>query len=163
MIISNRTTVCLPVREIIHSLTFVDYLVQADKPWYNRYYTVIFTVGNQTSVCTLHCALFTVYCFCLLCFFAVRHIQIIVCRVLSTVTIRIYHRSPMQKSHPKGKRIMPETRFTDFPALSVDPRAGLSDFSICIGDQCLIIFLTYDINICYLLSVISFILTVYVA
>ena len=40
----------------------------------------------------------------------------------------IYHRSPMQteKSQPKGKRIMPETRFTDFPALSVDPRVGIS-------------------------------------
>ena len=41
---------------------------------------------------------------------------------------RIYHRSPMQigKSQPKGKWIMPETRFTKFPALSVDPRVGFS-------------------------------------
>ena len=32
---------------------------------------------------------------------------------------RIYHRSPMQteKSQPKGKRMIPETRFTEFPAL----------------------------------------------
>ena len=32
---------------------------------------------------------------------------------------RIYHGSPMQteKSQPKGKRMMPETRFTEFPAL----------------------------------------------
>ena len=35
-------------------------------------------------------------------------------------------RSQMQaeKSQPEGKRIMPETRFTEFPALSVDPRVG---------------------------------------
>ena len=41
---------------------------------------------------------------------------------------RIYHRSPMQneKSQPEGKRIIPETRFTEFPALSVDPRVGIS-------------------------------------
>ena len=26
-----------------------------------------------------------------------------------------------EKSQPKGKRIMLETRFTEFPALSVDP------------------------------------------
>ena len=41
---------------------------------------------------------------------------------------RIYHRSPMQteKSQSEGERIMPETRFTDFPALSVDPRVGSS-------------------------------------
>ena len=40
---------------------------------------------------------------------------------------RIYRRSPMQteKSQPEGKRIMPETRFTEFPALSVDPRVGI--------------------------------------
>ena len=39
---------------------------------------------------------------------------------------RIYHRSPMQteKSQPEGKRIKPETRFTEFPALSVHPRVG---------------------------------------
>ena len=37
---------------------------------------------------------------------------------------RIYHRSQMQikKSLPEGKRIMREMRFTEFPALSVDPR-----------------------------------------
>ena len=41
---------------------------------------------------------------------------------------RIYHRSPMQteKFQPEGKRMMPETRFTSFPALSVDPRVGIS-------------------------------------
>ena len=39
---------------------------------------------------------------------------------------RNYHRSSMQteKSQPEGKRIMPETRFTSFPALSVDPSLG---------------------------------------
>ena len=47
---------------------------------------------------------------------------------ISAETNRIYHRSSMQteKSQPEGKRIMPETRFTDFPALSVDPRIGIS-------------------------------------
>ena len=30
------------------------------------------------------------------------------------------------KSQPDGKRIIPETRFTEFPALSVDPRVGIS-------------------------------------
>ena len=41
---------------------------------------------------------------------------------------RIYHRSPMQteKFQPKDERMMPETRFTEFPALSVDPRVGIS-------------------------------------
>ena len=41
---------------------------------------------------------------------------------------RIYHRSPMQteKSQPEGKRIMLEIRFTEFPALSVDRRVGIS-------------------------------------
>ena len=36
------------------------------------------------------------------------------------------HRSSMQteKSQSEGKRIMPETRFTEFPALSVDPGLG---------------------------------------
>ena len=31
-----------------------------------------------------------------------------------------------EKSQPDGKRIMPETRFTEFLALSVDPRVWLS-------------------------------------
>ena len=30
-----------------------------------------------------------------------------------------------EKSQPEGKWIMPETRFTEFPALSVDPRVGV--------------------------------------
>ena len=39
----------------------------------------------------------------------------------------MYHWSPMQteKSQPLGKRIMPETRFTEFTALSIDPRDGI--------------------------------------
>ena len=43
-------------------------------------------------------------------------------------TNRIYQRSLMQteKSQPEGKRIMPERRFTEFPALSVDLRVGIS-------------------------------------
>ena len=42
-------------------------------------------------------------------------------------TNRIYHRSAMQteKPQPEGERIMPETRFTEFPALSVDPRVDI--------------------------------------
>ena len=53
---------------------------------------------------------------------------------------RIYHRSLMQteKSQPKGKRIMPETRFTE---------VYHNLLPIGIGDRCLIIFPTYDIKI----------------
>ena len=41
---------------------------------------------------------------------------------------RIYHRSSMQidKFPPEGKRIMPETRFTAFRALSVDSKVRIS-------------------------------------
>ena len=41
---------------------------------------------------------------------------------------RIYHQSLMQteKSQPEGELIMPETRFTEFPPLSVYPRVGIS-------------------------------------
>ena len=41
---------------------------------------------------------------------------------------RICHRSLMQteKSQPEGKRIMPETKFTEFPALSIDLRVVIS-------------------------------------
>ena len=41
---------------------------------------------------------------------------------------RIYHWSSMEieNSQPEGKRVMPQTRFTEFPALSVDPRVGFS-------------------------------------
>ena len=41
---------------------------------------------------------------------------------------RIYHRSLKltKKSQSEGKRIMPETRFIEFPALSVDVRVGFS-------------------------------------
>ena len=31
-----------------------------------------------------------------------------------------------EKFQTEGRRIMLETRFTDFPALSVDPRVGIS-------------------------------------
>ena len=31
-----------------------------------------------------------------------------------------------ENSHSEGKWIMPETRFTEFPAFSVDPRVGIS-------------------------------------
>ena len=33
----------------------------------------------------------------------------------------------IEKSQPEGQRIMSETRFTEFPALFVDPRVGISD------------------------------------
>ena len=48
--------------------------------------------------------------------------------LLSYKTNRIYHPSSMQteKSQPEGKRIMAETRFTEFPALFVDPRVVIS-------------------------------------
>ena len=32
----------------------------------------------------------------------------------------------IEKSQPEDKRMMPETRFTDFLALSVNPRVGIS-------------------------------------
>ena len=40
----------------------------------------------------------------------------------------IYYQSPMQteKSRPDGKRIMPETRFIEFPALSFSLKVGIS-------------------------------------
>ena len=41
---------------------------------------------------------------------------------------KIYHQSHMQteKSQSEGKWIMLETRFTELPALSLDPRVGIS-------------------------------------
>ena len=50
------------------------------------------------------------------------------CKDSLSMKNRIYHRSAMQteKSQSKSKRIMSETRFTEFPALSVDPRVGIS-------------------------------------
>ena len=41
---------------------------------------------------------------------------------------RIYHRSPIQteNSQNKCKRILPQTKFTEVPALSIDPRVGIS-------------------------------------
>ena len=54
---------------------------------------------------------------------------------------------------PKGKRIMPETRFTEFPALSADPRLGFSvrfiflcmTLKIVIDDSSFLLFLTFYI------------------
>ena len=71
---------------------------------------------------------------------------------------KIYHRSLMQtgKSETEGERIMPETRFTNFTAFSVDPRVG-RDFSVYIGYRCLIIFLTYDVKDYKISFIISFI------
>ena len=66
-------------------------------------------------------------------------------------------KTPMQLENFRleGKRIMPETRFTEFPALSVDARVGIS--RLCIRNQCLVICLTYDIEKYYLAFDISFI------
>ena len=41
-----------------------------------------------------------------------------------------------EKSQPEGKGIMPETKFTEFPALSVDPRVEISR-SASETDDCL--------------------------
>ena len=49
-----------------------------------------------------------------------------------------------EKSQREGKGIIVETRFTEFLALSIDPRDWISRSAG--RDQCLIIFLTYDIN-----------------
>ena len=48
-------------------------------------------------------------------------------RHVSWNTDRIYHRSPMQteKSQPDCKRMMPETRFTEFSSLSVGLRVWI--------------------------------------
>ena len=45
---------------------------------------------------------------------------------------RIYHRSPMQtkNSQAEDTRIVPETRFTEFPALSADLSAGISQTDV---------------------------------
>ena len=79
--------------------------------------------------------------------------------ILSTGINRIFHHSQMQteKSQLQGKWIMPETRLTEFPALSVDPRVGIS-----LGDLCLIFFLPMTLKIIkYHLSVHLF-MTLYV-
>ena len=49
-------------------------------------------------------------------------------RLISVKQNRIEHRVAKQteKSQPEGKRIMPESSFTDIPALSVDPRVWIS-------------------------------------
>ena len=39
-----------------------------------------------------------------------------------------------REPNSEGKRIMPETRFTEFPALSVYSTVG--DFSVCIAARC---------------------------
>ena len=74
-------------------------------------------------------------------------------------TNRISLRSSMQteKFQPEGERIMPEARFTEFTALSVDSRVGFSVFRHRIP---MFIFLTYDIEIIILLFVISVIFVI---
>ena len=58
-----------------------------------------------------------------------------------------------EKSLPEGKRKMPKTRFTEFPALSIDQRVGISWSA---SETDLIIFLTYDIKNYYLSFINSF-------
>ena len=73
-------------------------------------------------------------------------------------TNRIYHGSQMytDESKPESKRIMPKTRLTEFPALSVDPRVGISRTALETKRPMIYYFITCDI-ICYYLSfVISF-------
>ena len=58
------------------------------------------------------------------------------------------------KSRPESTRILPETRFTEFTALSVDLRVGIFQAASVTDD----IFLTYDIKIIkYHLSFLLFI------
>ena len=40
----------------------------------------------------------------------------------------------IDKYQPEDKRIMPETRFTEFSAFSVDPRVGISRVALDTGD-----------------------------
>ena len=58
-----------------------------------------------------------------------------------------------EKFQREDKRIMPETRFTEFPALSVDPRVGISRSA---SETDVLLYFTYDINN-HLSFVISFI------
>ena len=60
-----------------------------------------------------------------------------------------------EKSQREGKWIMPETRYTEFLALPVDPRAWIS-LSASETNVCLF-FLTYDIKNYKLSFVMSFI------
>ena len=49
------------------------------------------------------------------------------CREINSI-ISLNYQSPMQteKFQPEGKWIMPSMRFNEFPALSNDPRVGIS-------------------------------------
>ena len=49
-----------------------------------------------------------------------------------------------KKPQTKDKRIMPETRFTEFRALSVDPRVGISRYAS--ETDVWLFFITYDIE-----------------
>ena len=57
------------------------------------------------------------------------HVRTVLIRsaLIGLIINRIYRSSmKTEKSQPEGQRIMPETRFTEFPALSVDQRVGTS-------------------------------------
>ena len=56
---------------------------------------------------------------------------------------------------------MPEMRFIEFPALSVDPEVGISGFAS--EAKCLIIFLTHDIKIIIYNSSLILFLSFYLA
>ena len=49
-----------------------------------------------------------------------------------------------EKSQPEDKRLIPEMRFTEFPALSVDQRVGIFRLALETG---VYFCLTYDIKI----------------
>ena len=66
-----------------------------------------------------------------------------------------------EKSQPEGKRIMPETKFTEFPALFVGSRVWIS-WSPSETDVCLFFFLMILNIVIYHPSCLS-ILTFYVA
>ena len=60
-----------------------------------------------------------------------------------------------EKFQPEGKRIMPETRFTEFPAFSVDPKVEISWSASETDVQFLFLPMTSKIVI-YYLSFLSF-------
>ena len=67
-----------------------------------------------------------------------------------------------EKSQPEGKQIIPETRFTDFLAFSVDRMVGISRSAS--ETKCLIIFLTHDIkNLLIIIDSFFYFLILYVA
>ena len=67
-----------------------------------------------------------------------------------------------KKSKPEGERIMPETRFTEFPVLSVDPKVEISQSASETDDRYHFCY-TYAIKIIIYHSTFLLFQTVYVA